>query len=281
MDLMPFLMIGASLLIAGVPIVGTLIIWSTLYASSPYVRKVFFRNVGWGSPDMDTRRLSLSIAPWIFAIVGIACVTIASIFEVAIALVLQAAVPDDDIVGFVLVVSAGPIEEGAKLAVAFLAFSILQRSLSSARGNDPVKDGILIGMFVGCSFGFIESIGYLLIGFSNLLSNGLSFSTVDPVAWRILMGVFIHGMYASIAAIGLGRPNLKGMLKWTAIGLSVAVLLHSLNNGIQGLFLLIMRMDGLPIHILIDIFQMALMIIGAIMLIAVWRTRRANRDPWV
>jgi RsiW-degrading membrane proteinase PrsW (M82 family) len=280
MELMPFLMLGASLLIVGAPLVGTLIIWSALYALSPYARRVFFRNVGWGSPDGDTRRLSLSIAPWIFAIVGVACVTIAFMIEVVIALLLQAAVPNDDIFGFILVVSAGPIEEGAKLAVAFLAFVIVERSLSSARGRNPVKDGILIGMFVGCSFGFIESTGYLLLGFSDLLSNGLSFSTVDPVAWRIVLGVIIHGMYTAIASIGLGRPNSMSMLRWTAIGLSVAVILHSLNNGIQGLFLLILGMDGLPIYILIDISQIVLMLIGAIGLIWVWRTRGAEKAEW-
>jgi hypothetical protein len=84
-------------------------------------------------------------------------------------------------------------------------------------------------------------------------------------------------MYTAIASIGLGRPNSMSMLRWTAIGLSVAVILHSLNNGIQGLFLLILGMDGLPIYILIDISQIVLMLIGAIWLISVWRRRREVR----
>jgi hypothetical protein len=102
----------------------------------------------------------------------------------------------------------------------------------------------------------------------------VTFSTLDPLAWRAFLGVLVHGLYAAIACVGLGRPSVRGVLAWTAIGLSASVALHSLNNGVQGLFLLVLGLDGLPIYLLVDSVQLLLIAIGAALLIYVWRRRR-------
>jgi len=267
-----FLMVAGSLFTVGVPIAGTLVIWVLFVRALPYARSHFFPHVGWTSRDRSFRMISLSLTPWFFAMAGILSAGASLTFEIIFAGMLAFSGLSTEVSGLALVVSAGPIEETAKWIVALGLFLLLGAVLGYHGPRDRVKDGILVGMFVGCAFGFLESVGYLAIGVSGLIGDGISYATLDPVVWRVVLGVFLHGVYTAIASVGLGR-SIKGAVLWTLFGRTSAIMLHALNNGIQGYIVLVLGEEGTSYMILIDALQAGLLISALIILAAVWISR--------
>ncbi|MDG6225424.1 MAG: PrsW family glutamic-type intramembrane protease [Candidatus Thermoplasmatota archaeon] len=274
-----FIILGALLSIT-IPLFMAVSSWAVFYIPSRYARRMFFKRIGWTSNDPAARSISLALTPWVYMTAGWTSASISIFFELIGAAMLMIIGLPDNWSAFLLVVSAGPIEEGAKFLCALVLFIVLDWAiLRKARGERaPVKDAIMAGFLVGCSFGLIESIGYLAMGFSGIIKGGISYETLDPVIWRTLLGVPIHGLYTAIACIGLGRRTAISKIALTIVGLLSATILHSLNNAVQGLFVFILEREG-PMEIMIvDALQIGLIFFGAILLITAWNLGTGGKE---
>ncbi len=170
------------------------------------------------------------------------------------------------------VISAGPIEEIMKWTSAATVYFLIYLSFGrTGKMPDRIRVGIAAGLFSGACFGLVESVGYLTSGTSDLINHGISIRTLDPLIWRMVLGVSVHAMYTGIAAGGLGRFGWGNKFRTTLILLVSSIVLHSLNNGVQGLIVLIMGMDDLFGLILTDSVQMLLALAGFILLSLLWR----------
>jgi len=179
------------------------------------------------------------------------------------------------------VMSAGPIEESMKLLVAgltymtiYLIWKKVPLDKQKKVNRDTVKDGLIIGIFAGASFGFLESLLYLFSNFTQLTTDGFNFGTVDPILWRFVLGVMVHALYTGIASSGLGRGTIGSKVAVTSVALGISVVLHALNNGIQGYIILILEMDNMTGWIISDILQGVLILIGIGIFIAAWKTSK-------
>ncbi|MGA1793398.1 MAG: PrsW family glutamic-type intramembrane protease [Thermoplasmatota archaeon] len=177
--------------------------------------------------------------------------------------------------------SAGPIEESMKLLVAaliymtiYLIWKKVPLEKQKRVNRDTVKDGLVIGVFAGASFGFLESLLYLFSNFTQLATDGFTFGIIDPIIWRFVLGVMVHALYTGIASAGLGRKTTGAKVAVTTAALGLATVLHALNNGIQGYIILILEMDNLRGWIISDILQGALILIGIAAFIFAWKTSR-------
>lgn len=250
----------------------SLFIWgSILGMASPYFRKNFTRNIGWMSRDRTVKLSSLALTPWIFMITGLASVGFALFFELLFLVGVSLLITNQEIILLTTLVSAGPIEEVGKLLITILVFIPVYHMGRNRRGKNSALDGIICGLIVGGSFGFLESLTYMIQGFSLLSTNGFNFLTLDPLIWRFVLGVSIHAVFTGIASAGIGRDSWRGKLFYTLIGLSVAIFMHSLNNGVEGLASLLFNMNEIVPVIWTDVIQITFVLIDFTILVMLWR----------
>lgn len=269
-------------LAAMLPVIS-LSVWTLfLLKFFPYARKEFQNVIFLKGADNSLRYIILGMIPVFFLAASITSAMISvigeAIFMVMVYIVDPALTPVSMVIS---VMSAGPIEESAKLGMAvliYMTFHFIWRKVPAQKHKevqrDTVKDGLLFGLFAGASFGFLESLLYLFSNFQMLATGDLNFSTLDPILWRFVLGVMIHALYTGIASAGLGRKTMGAKVLVTGVALSIAVVLHSLNNGIQGYFILILEMDNLTGWLITDALQGGLVLIGFAVFIFAWKTSR-------
>lgn len=186
---------------------------------------------------------------------------------------------DNGIVATFLVSLAGPIEESMKLLAALALHLIIMRSFRFDENRpDKVRIGIIAGLFTGAVFGIIESVGYLSVSLSTMISGGLSIQTMDEFVFRAVFGVSAHAIFTGLASGGLGRNGRQNKIRVTAILLSIAVLLHSLNNFSEGMVVLVLEMEGALGIFITNVIQISLLASGLFLLILVWRGRFPGPD---
>ncbi len=170
------------------------------------------------------------------------------------------------------VASAGPIEEVMKLLSAIVVYLIILLTHGGLRkGYDKVKVGIIAGIFSGAVFGLVESIGYLSIALEEIIINGPTLQYMDAFFWRVILGVSVHAVYTGVASGGIGRDGWSGKVKITSILLFISIIFHTMNNGIQGFFFLILEMEDALGYILVDIIQGSMVLASLVILALVWR----------
>jgi hypothetical protein len=182
-----------------------------------------------------------------------------------------------------VVASAGPIEETMKFASALVIFIIIFLTHGRLKGDyNPIKVGIISGIFAGTVFGLVESIGYLSIALEELVLNGPTLQYMDAFVWRVLLGVSIHASYTGLASGGMGRRTWSERVRITSILLGIAIVYHTLNNGVQGFIFLILEMDDASGYLIVDVFQGFLAVSNLILLSLVWRGKifKSNDSPY-
>jgi RsiW-degrading membrane proteinase PrsW (M82 family) len=263
--------------------VVSLIFWSLVVLGFfPYSRKVFPKVVFLKGADRSLRNIMVGMIPIIFMTASFISAGISIVGGYAFLIMIQIFDPSFSSISTVIsLMSAGPIEESAKLLAAiliYLSFFLIWRKVPLNKQKkvkrDRVKDGMLFGLFVGASFGFLESLLYLFQNFITLSLWETSFYTLDPIIWRFVLGVMIHALYTGIASAGLGRSRFISKVMVTVIALSASVILHALNNGVQGVIILILEMDNLKGWLISDILQGILVFIGICIFIMAWRSSR-------
>ncbi|MGA1822444.1 MAG: PrsW family glutamic-type intramembrane protease [Thermoplasmatota archaeon] len=259
--------------------------WSGLLAyTSRYAREVFAYQVLWKTKEAVLRYSSFSITPVLFILSGVISAGFAIAVGFVFLLFMAVSGLSIEIIGFISLVSAGPVEETGKLLVAIGLYALLMvlgkkvGETREVKGKNRVKDGMLIGMFVGASFGFIESILYLIMGFIGLKQNGFMFQTIDPVIFRIILGVSIHAVFTGIASAGLGQKGWKRKVVYTVLVLGIAASVHSLNNGISGFASIILGLDSLLSLLIVDTLQIILVVFDFIILIIFWNYLSRNSE---
>jgi len=265
-----------------IPVLMTFLYSGYLLLRSPYVRDVFSRTIGLKDPDPNVRLLALSLCPWIFGTAGFLSASGGIVLGLMFGLPLLLLPIGEGWSATLSLMSAGPAEESAKLLVSAILFiglwALAKKRPVTSKGRSDVRDGMLAGFIVGCSFGLVESVLYLVIGNAGLLTDGIAYQTLDPVIWRIVLGVPIHGLYASIAAMGLGRRTWLQRIAWTGIGLSMAMFLHSMNNGVQGFIILVLERSSDLDVVMIDSIQILLIAIGSLIAAISWRSGRPAKS---
>ncbi|MEA3558035.1 MAG: PrsW family glutamic-type intramembrane protease [Candidatus Thermoplasmatota archaeon] len=253
------------------------------YSREVFPKSIFLR--GWGS---TARYISLGLLPLFMSAASIVSASISIIFELLVSIIVILIFSGGSNVTLLTVtMSAGPIEESAKLLCAGLLYMtvylIWRKRPEMSKERNRVKDGLLIGLIAGASFGLLESVLYLFAGFDIFMNQPISLFTVDPILWRFVLGVSIHALYTGIASAGLGRSSFRSKVAYTLIFLPVAVVLHSLNNGVQGFFIYVLDMDGTAGLIIIDILQILLILIGCGVFILLWKMAgkgRTSKEKW-
>jgi RsiW-degrading membrane proteinase PrsW (M82 family) len=260
-----------------------LVSWSFVFlALFPYSKNEFQKVIFLKGADDSLRYIMIGMIPIYFVAVGFVSAGLSIFGELFFILFIVLFDPSVSPVSQVIsVMSAGPIEESAKLGMSlliYLTFYWIWRKVPVEKHKevqrDTVKDGLIFGLFAGASFGFLESLLYLSGNFQTLAAVGPSFETIDPILWRFVLGVMIHALYTGIASAGLGRKTMGSKVAVTAISLSIAVILHALNNGIQGVFILILEMDNLAGWLITDALQGGLVIIGIVIFMVFWKTSK-------
>lgn len=253
-------------------------VWALLFMSLfPYSRKTFPLSIflkEWGA---TAKFISLGLIPLFLLASSMISAGISIVLELGFALVASMVFAGDtNITLMTVLMSAGPIEESAKLLCAALiymtVFLIWKKRPQMAKRRNRVKDGLIIGLLAGASFGLLESILYMFSGFNTLISRPLTLSTIDPLIWRFTLGVSLHAVYTGLASAGLGRSTLMKKVAFTSIFLSAATILHSLNNGIQGYFTLYSDIEGITQIIITDIIQFGLAASAVVLFIVLWKT---------
>lgn len=257
--------------------------WSFIFLMLfPYSRTVFSKVIFFRGADRSLRYIILGMTPIFFMAASFIAATISVIGEFTFIMMIYIVDPSLSPGAQVIsVMSAGPIEESAKLILAgliYMTFFLIWRKVPKDKQmevkRDTVKDGMIFGLFAGASFGFLESLLYLSQNFNTLAISDIHFGTLDPIIWRFVLGVLIHAVYTGIASAGLGRRSMGSKIFVTAIALSIATILHALNNGIQGYIILILEMDNLKGWLISDLLQGILIIIGIGIFIIGWKTSR-------
>jgi len=150
--------------------------------------------------------------------------------------ILRNAIPADVAIVFGRALYAPVVEELAK-GIALVIFVIVTLRANGRFGIprfEGVTDGIVYGAAVGLGFAFTEDVVYLLIGASQV---GLEQGLVDYLARRDFFGVAMlhHALYTAAFGVGLGLAtwalHRRAKVLFGAVGLILAVLLHSFNNG--------------------------------------------------
>lgn len=226
-----------------------------------------------GRNDSWRRDITLSSVQIIFYVVCLIAI------PMAVALELMVAAPffllfgmDDPYILTLTVSSAGPIEELMKLFASIIVFIIMIRSMKKrSEGKERVRLGMVSGFFAGACFGFVESIGYIAPAFWEIIENGLTGELIDAVIWRAILGVSIHAIYTGLASGGLGRKNRRSILTITTQLLVISIIFHTLNNLVQGIFLLILDIDLTIAYMMTDLFQILLITILIFITYWVWK----------
>jgi len=276
------LLMLAALAAVFLPLVS-LFSWSGLLLYiSRYARESFSVQVLWRAKDTVLRYSSYAITPIVFILSGVVAATFSVVFEFLVVIFVFLPGFSEVIIQMVSLISAGPIEETGKLLVAIGLYLILIlmgkkiRETSEVSGKNRVKDGMIIGLFVGASFGFIESLMYMLYGFISLRQEGFSFFTIDPLVWRFVLGVSIHAVFTAIACVGLGQKGMTRKILYTISALGIAATVHALNNGVEGYITLVLEYDTLASVLLVDAIQISLVIFDFIILIIFWNILSRN-----
>lgn len=134
-------------------------------------------------------------------------------------------------------ISAPVVEEIAKglVLVAFLWVSISARGRFGIPRFEGVTDGIVYGAAVGLGFSFTEDILFLLLGATE---GGLESGLVSFLARRDFFGLsgLRHAIYSASFGVGLGLMTWSRSKRlrfvWPVLGLTMAILLHAINNGL-------------------------------------------------
>ncbi len=121
------------------------------------------------------------------------------------------------------VVSAPPIEEGAKGAALFGLFFLKSDEF------DNVTDGIVYAAIVGLGFATAENVLY----YGNAAAEGMG-NSMAAFFMRGVLSPYSHPLFTAMTGIGLGiaRETKDPTLKWLApgAGLGLAIVLHALWN---------------------------------------------------
>ncbi|MBN1390452.1 MAG: PrsW family intramembrane metalloprotease [Candidatus Thermoplasmatota archaeon] len=271
----PFLGMFYGILSVMLPVLS-LTAWTLIFILFfPYSREVFLKMVFHRGTMGALRYIMIGLTPIVFFFSSITSAGLSVLGEAVFMGIIYIFDSSMSPVSQMLsLMSAGPIEESMKLAVAVLVYitiQILWRSKPKDPRRDRVREGMITGCFVGASFGFFESLLYLFSNFMTLATDGPSFGSVDPILWRFILGVMIHALYTGIASAGLGRRTITGKVLITAAFLTVSVVLHALNNGIQGFIVLILEMDNVLGWLISDIAQGLLILIGMVIFIVTWK----------
>lgn len=254
-----------------IPLLSILTIWGLILYFNPYARNVFFRNMGLGSTNQGGKGLLIMAVSFSFLLTGGASVCLAVFSEMAVR-VLCHRYFSIEVGSAIASWSVGPIEETAKFIVVILVFWRFHL-FKFKEGRDPIKDGILIGLFVGCAVGTIESISYIFSGLSILVRDGLTSSEMPRFVGRSILGVSIHGTFTALSCIGLGRSTISKRIAWTVLGFGLATFLHSFNNRISEIDI------GNESMVLARLFQIVLVSLGIILIVFIWvRYHRSTGD---
>jgi RsiW-degrading membrane proteinase PrsW (M82 family) len=261
----------------------SLVFWSFLFLLFfPYSRKEFRKVIFFKNTDRSLRYIMKGLAPVLFMVSSFISASISIIVSYSVLVMISVYDPSNSSWSYVIaLMSAGPIEESAKLfmvIVIYLTFYLIWKKVALRKRTrikrDHVKDGMIFGLFVGASFGFLESLLYLFQNFTSLALLGSDFFTLDPIIWRFTLGVLIHAVYTGIASAGLGRRRFISKIIVTAVALSISVFLHAMNNGIQGFIILILKMNDLKGWLISDILQGIFVLGGIAVFIFLWKTSR-------
>jgi len=280
--MMQSFVLGAAIALAclTIPLLGFFFYTAIFFATSPYFRNVFLWSTGLRGHDHAKKLIGSGLAPHIFLMMMALSVTFSIILELFFVLVLSPLTLFMDIkaVAVTHLVLAGPVEESMKLTVAALTFVGLYLLLSWGKmlyrpyGElSNVKNGMIVGLVTGASFGVAESVLYLFSGLTSLSSGDTSALTIDAVVWRVVLGVIVHAVYSGIAASGLGKTGWTRKVLYTMAGLSLAVMFHSLNNGISGVMQFYSGLDVGQMLLVTDIMQSALFMMAVVTLVLLWR----------
>jgi len=267
---------------AFLPVIS-LITWLYIFTRFfPYTKREFSKVVFLKDADKALRYIMLGMMPIFFLTGSLISAGLATIGEGLFMVLLYILDNSFPAVSEILVgISAGPIEESMKFLIAgliFMTIHLIWRKVPIEKqkkvNRDPVKDGMIIGVFAGGSFGFLESLGYLFSHFLQISIEGFSFVVIDMIIWRFILGVFVHALYSGIASAGLGRKTFRKKVVATSLVLSTSVLLHSLNNGIGGYISYLTDLKDIPGIIVSDILQGTFLLVGIGIFIFLWKTSK-------
>ncbi|MGA1820820.1 MAG: PrsW family glutamic-type intramembrane protease [Thermoplasmatota archaeon] len=261
----------------------SLLAWTWVFTRFfPYSRREFAKVVFLKGADRTLYYIMLGMVPIFFLTVSLVSAGLSFVGEGMFLFIVYLFDPAISNASQVIVgMSAGPIEESMKLLAAgliFMTIHLIWKKVPAKEQRevkrDTVKDGIIIGVFAGASFGFLESILYLFAHFVQLSADGVSFILMDLIIWRFVLGVFVHALYTGIASAGLGRRTFGNKALVTSIALSISVILHSLNNGIVGYISLMTDLDDAIGVAISDVLQVSLILVGIVIFIFAWKTSR-------
>jgi hypothetical protein len=258
----------------------SLTVWTFIFLRFfPYSRKEFPKFSLLKGVDTSLRYIMISLMPVYFISASLISAGLSVVMEGGVMILFipfyeaGAGIPET-----LSVMSAGPIEESAKLLLSFLLYlsffliwrARVKRGEKGWKGNG-VKDAMICGLFIGASFGFLESILYMFGHFNDLATKGPSLEVIDPLIWRFLLGVAIHAIYTSIASSGLGRKTIQGKVVMTAVVLTISIIFHAFFNGVQGLVTFVLEWEGTVAFVVTDIVQMVLVLITFLVFLFIWK----------
>lgn len=135
--------------------------------------------------------------------------------------------------------AAPPIEELTKAVGVFLLFALLRSEF------DNMRDGFIYGALVGVGFNLVEAPLYVAQSYAEYQIAPWGFQYGGRFA---LFGLGGHAMFTGIfgAFLGIARQTSRRWLRWVAplIGLALAILAHSFNNGLGLIVTILLRQAG-------------------------------------
>ena len=155
---------------------------------------------------------------------------------------LEGELPRDVDAVFGPAISAPVVEEVAKGLALVLAF-VASRWAGRRFGTfefDGVTDGIVYGACVGIGFAFTEDLYYF---FREARNAGVGEALSVFVDRRDFFGpaMLRHAIWTATFGAGLGAATAsrtwRGRIGWPLLGLSAAMLMHAVNNGLQTILL--------------------------------------------
>ncbi len=125
------------------------------------------------------------------------------------------------VIGFLLLASAGFLEEGGK-------FLFLKEYIYDKTDFNQIADGVFYAVSLALGFSFVENIFY----FIDFYRHGGTMFLIATAASRGLFSVTLHVLATSISGLALGRQKFKLPHSWTKVFLLVllAALLHAAFN---------------------------------------------------
>lgn len=251
-------------------------VWSYgLYLVSPHVRR---RNRFWRDRSLKgvgLRNMMASLLAPAFIISALVSGGLAIVISLIILIppmMVEVILGTSGTVSLMIgLISAGPVEESTKLLVSLLLFLLVSWLLPKVRPGSQrigIKDGIMVGLFVGASFGAFESVLYISGGMMPLLTEPFVYENADPIIFRILFGVSLHAVWTGISSSALGGRKHR-VLK-TFSFLLLASFMHSLFNGIQGAIMVVAALEGFLWLMVVNAFQITLIVVSILVLWKLW-----------